>query len=232
MKKWTRTVERAAHMIAQDHDTDREIATACKISERTLARWKRDTEFVARVEQIVTEYADRALRHGLARRDRRLRELGDIHQKLQQIATERSQDPDLQKAPGGTTGLLVRRVSSVGSGENFRVFPEYELDAALVREMRGVLDQVAEESGQKITKLESKFEGVVSAQVQRLESPFPFDLNILTDIELAVITEAWSRALATAKAMANNEPLPPPPQEPVYGGAAGYKLVKVPVFLP
>ncbi len=120
MKKWTRTVERAAHMIAQDHDTDREIATACKISERTLARWKRDTEFVARVEQIVTEYADRALRHGLARRDRRLRELGDIHQKLQQIATERSQDPDLQKLLGEQRdfwfaefpALVVARISA------------------------------------------------------------------------------------------------------------------------
>jgi hypothetical protein len=223
MKRWTRTTEKAAHMVAQDHDSDREIAAACKISERTLARWKTDQEFIARVEQVVGEYAERALRHGLARRDKRLRELTAMYDKLQQIAVERSNDPDFQKAPGGATGFLVRKVSSVGSGDNFRVFPEYELDVALVRETRGILDQVAEESGQKVTRLEGKLDGAITGLAPKVV--FPFDPDILTDIELDVLTEACSRAAAGQ--------LAPPTQEPVYDRSGmPYKLVKSQVALP
>lgn len=193
MKRWTRTTEKAAHLVAQDREPDRQIAVVCKISERTLARWKGDSDFTARVEKIVSEYAERALRHGLARRDRRLRELTDVYDKLQQIVADRAKDPAMENIAGGSTGLLVRRVSSIGSGENFKPFAEYELDAALVRELRATLDQVAQECGQKIARAE-----LTGAEGKPLMPPvtykLPFDPDTLSDEELEVVTRIYERA--------------------------------------
>jgi hypothetical protein len=205
MKRWTRTTEKAAHMVAQDREPDREIAVACKVSERTLARWKTDKEFVARVEQIVSEYAERALRHGLARRDRRLGELTNMYQKLQQVAHERSIDPSIQQVPGGPTGFLVRRVASIGSGENFRAFSEYELDAALVRELRAILDQVSQECGQKIARTEltgADGKPLVPQVIYKL----PFDPDTLSDEELDVMTRVYERAASRESVAKSGSP--------------------------
>lgn len=123
-KKW----EKAAQLIAQDHLSDEKIAVEVGISRRTLARWKVDRKFVARVEQITTAYADSVLRHGLARKTRRLAVLNDLHEKMLQVITERASDPELAEVPGGKTGLVTKTLKGIGKGHDFQVVEVYQVD--------------------------------------------------------------------------------------------------------
>jgi hypothetical protein len=74
--------------------------------------------------------------------------LGDRWNRLRQVIAARAADPDHAKAPGGDTGLLVRKLKQIGSGESARTVEEYEVDAALLREAREHEKQAAQELGQ------------------------------------------------------------------------------------
>src|ERR1700690_3870045 len=96
-KRW----EGAAQMLAEDRHSDLEIAQLCGIHLRTLGKWKVRPEFAARVKELSGIYADRALRFGLARKERRLTVLSDMHEKLVRIVEERAIDPEMASVPGG-----------------------------------------------------------------------------------------------------------------------------------
>lgn len=82
----------------------------------------------------------------IAARERRVQALYDWWERLRQLATERGADmPDV---PGGKTGLLVRRIKSIGSGPSAREVEEYELDGVLLKEYREFMKQAAQELGQ------------------------------------------------------------------------------------
>jgi hypothetical protein len=54
----------------------------------------------------------------------------------------------MQEAAGGTTGLLVRTVKSVGKGNDAELIDLYEVDTGLLREIREFSKQAAQELGQ------------------------------------------------------------------------------------
>lgn len=56
--------------------------------------------------------------------------------------------------PGGHTGLMTQTFKSLGSGANHKIVPEFEFDAALMREMRELEKQSAIECGQWAEKRE------------------------------------------------------------------------------
>lgn len=143
----------AARLLAEDELTDREVAARAGVSERQLYRWKREPAFAARVRALVAELGELSTRRAIGRRARRLRALDERWQALQRVAAERGADPGMAGVPGGATGLLVRTVRGVGSGPNFRVVEEYEVDAALLRELRDHERQAAQELGQWVEKL-------------------------------------------------------------------------------
>ena len=53
--------------------------------------------------------------------------LEDLHNKLLDVIDARAADPDIQKLPGGSTGLVVRTLKSVRKGDGF------EFEAAKAR---------------------------------------------------------------------------------------------------
>jgi hypothetical protein len=55
---------------------------------------------------------------------------------MHQVIAERAADPEMQAVPGGKTGLLVRSTKGLGSGDNFTTVEEYEVDTALLKELR------------------------------------------------------------------------------------------------
>jgi transcriptional regulator with XRE-family HTH domain len=59
-------VVKAARMVAEDSQTDEQIAAKVGISRRQLARWKRNAEFAAHVQEIVHEFAAAILSRSLA----------------------------------------------------------------------------------------------------------------------------------------------------------------------
>lgn len=145
---WREPQVEAAQLLAEDDLTDEEIAAKVGISRRQLTNWKQHPDFRKRIEEITARMGDAALRHGIARRNRRLRALDDRWRRMQQVIDERAVDPEMRAVPGGRTGLLVHNVKSVGKGDDFQVIDLYEVDVALLRELREHEKQAAQELGQ------------------------------------------------------------------------------------
>lgn len=154
VKLGSKQLEEAAHLVAEDRLPDKEIAARVGITERQLNRWKLEPVFSARVQEIVTEFAKRVTTRGIARKARRIEVLNDLHEKVLTVIDERAKDPALQSVPGGTTGLVTKTLKSIGSGDSQQVVEEHALDTGLIREIRGIQDQVAKEVGQRVERHE------------------------------------------------------------------------------
>lgn len=151
---WTGVRQRAASLLADDELTDNEIAAQCGVTRQTLARWKLVPVFAARVAELSREMGDAASRYAVSRRVRRLRGYDERRDKLLAVVEERGADPSMQGIPGGQTGLLVRTVKSIGGGDNAQVVEEYTVDTGLLKELRELEKQAAQEAGQWIDKRE------------------------------------------------------------------------------
>ncbi len=143
--------EKAAQLIAEDCLSDEKIAAEVGIGQRTLARWKATRPFMARVEAIAAAFTD----HALARKERRISVLNDLHEKMLQVIAERAQSPDLAAVPGGKTGLVTKMLKGIGKGHDFQVVEVYELDTGTVKEIRAIQEQVAGELGQRVERRET-----------------------------------------------------------------------------
>jgi hypothetical protein len=151
----TKTREMAAQLVADDRLTDREIAEQCGIDKATLERWKLQPTFRARVQAIVEAYAKRALKHGIAQRERRVGVLNDLHNKMLQVIDERAKSKDMVAVPGGKTGIVTKTLKGIGKGEDFQAIEEYRVDTGTIAEIRDLQKQAAEELGQWIRRTES-----------------------------------------------------------------------------
>jgi hypothetical protein len=152
--EWTVTRERAAASLADGELTDQEVADEIGVNRWTVWSWRRHPDFAARVRAITERAAEELERHAIARKARRMRAYDRRWRALQEIIAERAADPAMQSVPGGRTGLLVRTVRVVGSGDAARQVEEYRLDAAILKELRELERQAAEEAGQWTTRSE------------------------------------------------------------------------------
>lgn len=82
---------------------------------------------------------------------------------MKQVIDERAIDPEMMKAAGGSTGLLVRKLKQIGSGENAELVEEFEVDTGLLKEMREHEKQAAQELGQWVERQ------TMDANVRRLD---------------------------------------------------------------
>ncbi len=94
------------------------------------------------------------MRRAISRRTRRVKALDDRWQAMQKVIAERAADASHQHAPGGSTGLLTRTLKIIGSGDAAQLVEEFELDAALLKELREHEKQAAQEVGQWTEKQE------------------------------------------------------------------------------
>lgn len=69
-KATTQNLERAAQLVASDYLIDERISAEVGISRRTLARWKHDATFQARVAAIREAYRAQLRAEGLAKIER------------------------------------------------------------------------------------------------------------------------------------------------------------------
>ena len=151
---WTIARAKAVALLADGELTDREVAAQVGVNRPTLWRWRQHPDFAARVRQITERAAEELERYAIARKVRRMRSYDERWRELQRVIAERAAGPAMQSVPGGKTGLLVRRVKSIGAGVNVREVEEYELDTGLLKELRGLEKQAAVEAGQWATKHE------------------------------------------------------------------------------
>jgi hypothetical protein len=151
--EWDARRERAALLLAEGELTDVEVAAEVEVTDRTLRNWKAVPAFAARVKQLVAELGAVAQRKAIGRRARRLAALDDRWQRMKAVIAARADE--MKDLPGGgSSGLLVKTVKSIGSGDNAREVEEYAVDAALLREMRELEKQAAQETGQWAEKVE------------------------------------------------------------------------------
>jgi hypothetical protein len=156
--EWTPQKEEAALLLAEDDLTDQEIADQLGCHRQTLALWKRHAAFTDRIKVIRKKIGDRLERYAIARKPRRVKALQERIDKMQRVIDQRSEEyqtnPELINVPGGDTGLLVRKITSIGAGVNFQRVDEHPVDTALLKEMREVEKQAAVECGQLLGQTE------------------------------------------------------------------------------
>ena len=159
---WTRQREQAALAIAEDSETDDVIAAGLGVTRRTLARWKGEPAFQARVAEHQAGWQQELRDLGLADRRNRLGHLNDLAGRLGNLIEERANDPALANVPGGKTGLIVAepvvvRVFEVdGEQDDGPLTPakqrvvlyRYTVDIATLRELANLAKQAAQDVGQ------------------------------------------------------------------------------------
>lgn len=95
------------------------------------------------------EFDREALSEGLARRAVRIRQLEELFDRHVTLIRARGAELAKDNVAGGSTGLLVRDYK--GKDADRAV---YKYDAALVREMRGLFDDIARELGERKTNVD------------------------------------------------------------------------------
>jgi hypothetical protein len=101
----------------------------------------------ARVAELKEEFSRSIVAATIAEKSVRIAILDDFRHRMQRLFEARA--VDMADVPGGDTGLIVRQIKSIGFGKQAKVIEEYAFDAALVREARATLEQVAEETDTK-----------------------------------------------------------------------------------
>jgi hypothetical protein len=142
----------AVQLIAADEITDAEIAERVGVNPATLWRWKKRDDFRDALKAYITECEESFVNVGIGQKNRRLAMLGDQFLRMRTVMLERAADPKMADIPGGKTGLLCRTVKGVGRGDDFELIDLYEVDTALLKEMRETMKQAAQESGQWVEK--------------------------------------------------------------------------------
>lgn len=144
---------RCAAMLADDSLTDEQIAKEIGIDRSTVARWKKQPVFAAKVNEIIDELEKAIIRDGIAQRRVRLSALNQRQKLMMRVIEERAKDSSMKLVPGGTTGLLVRDVKGVGSKDDFKMVEVFSVDTGLLRELREHEKQAAQEIGQWVEKI-------------------------------------------------------------------------------
>ena len=160
---WDESRRESAQLLADGKLTDQEIADRAGVARTTLWRWRKHPEFAAEVEGHLEAFRSEVRRRGIADRERRIKALNDRWNRLQRVMEERADDPSMANVAGGRTGLLVHNVKSVGFGETAQIVDLYEIDAALLKELREHEKQAAQELGQWVEQ--SKVEQTTKAYV-------------------------------------------------------------------
>lgn len=151
--RWTTPREQAAQRVAEDRLTDDAIAVEVGVARRTLAAWKSVPEFQERVRDLVADYREAVRARGIAVVENRLGALQQRWELLEQVRRERAAEMG-DEAPGGGTGLLVRKFKTLGSGAAAETVREYAVDTGMLREIRELEEQAARELQQRTSKTE------------------------------------------------------------------------------
>jgi len=150
---------RVARLYAEGWLNKRQICKRSKINRTTLFNWLKLDEFNAQVKTFRDDYVKRVRTEGIASLENRIRLYNQMENRLRRVIDERAKDPTMKSVPGGKTGVLVRRMKSIGSGENQTMVEEYEVDTATLKELREMAMQASKELGQINRAAENEADG-------------------------------------------------------------------------
>jgi AcrR family transcriptional regulator len=144
----------AAAMFGEGKYTINEIAQVVGISRRQIQHWKSKETFAVMVRNAGEAYAKRFLTEGLARKERRLAVLNDMHERVLTSVFERGESKGMKNIPGGHTGMVTKTLKGIGKGDDFQVVEVYSIDTPVISSLIEIHDAVREELGQNVRKHE------------------------------------------------------------------------------
>lgn len=144
-----RSLEKLAEQYRERWQTDGK-ARVPTVHVARLEVWSATFGWQARLSQVAEEERQAIVAQGIAARQNRIDAYGDRWERMRQVIAERAGDRELADTPGGKTGLLVRTFKAVGGA----IAEEFAVDTGLLREMRELEKQAAEDLGQWADKHE------------------------------------------------------------------------------
>lgn len=167
--------DRAAILLAEDALSDEVIAEQVGIGRTTLSRWKLDPDFTALVGDYRGRIIAQSLKLPIAKKHERIKVLDTLHTKALEAIEHRvymaQQDESPTShamrvfgdhmAPEAVTGLFVAKQSISATG---RVVTDWMFDSALVKEIRELQKQAAQELSQWTEQAEIKHSGGISRE--------------------------------------------------------------------
>lgn len=144
---------RAVAFVVADDLSDEKIAVEVGVHRQTIQRWKKLELFKAACAKTIEESEKTILSVPIAQRRRRVDALQDRWKRMKKVIDARASDESIAAIPGGDTGLLTRQYRGIGHGESFEMVEEFSVDTGLLREMRELEKQAAQEVGQWVDKL-------------------------------------------------------------------------------
>ncbi|MFH0900540.1 MAG: hypothetical protein V2A73_07915 [Pseudomonadota bacterium] len=121
---------------------------------RSLKSWSAAFGWQARLADVAGEERQAIVAQGIAARQNRVDAYGDRWARMRQVIAERGADSEMAEVPGGKTGLLVRTFRTIGGRSDPQTVEEFAVDTGLLKELREIEKQAAEDMGQWTEKLE------------------------------------------------------------------------------
>lgn len=147
----TQIRDQAVILLAEGRLNYGEIAEKIGVDVSNLYRWRKNSQFAARVDAHRALLNEIALQRAITGKEYRIGGLADRHNKLLRVIESRAAAAEMKDIPGGDTGLLVRQiVASAGEVCGY----EYAVDTGTLKELRAIEEQVAKELGQIVTRSE------------------------------------------------------------------------------
>jgi hypothetical protein len=137
----------AADLLAEASLTIDQVAEQAGVTRWTLWAWRQRPEFCRLVAERTEYHQTEVLSYGIAVRHVRIRTYNQIWDRLHRIIEERAASAPVD-VPGARTGLLTRRLRSIGEGARAQLVEDWQFDAAVLRELRALGELAAKELGQ------------------------------------------------------------------------------------
>jgi hypothetical protein len=124
-----------------------------KSSATAASRLSSNVNIIKRIAQLQKPIVESLVHSQVTDRNERIAALQRRYDALSSLIEARAADPEIQKVPGGKTGLVVitgyqRITEEPGGKQTTRRIAICETDVATLRELRATLRQAAEECGQ------------------------------------------------------------------------------------
>lgn len=172
---------KAVPLVALDEQSDEAIASELGITTRTLRNWKRQPAFEERVQLLRDEFAAVVRREAILTVEGRVAEYASRHERMRSVIDRRAAAGG--SAPGAETGLLVQSFKAIGSGESAYAQAEWSVDTGLLREMRELEKQAAQDLGQWAERKEHSGPNGGPIPIQSIEVV----LDEVTDVTVEIV---------------------------------------------
>jgi hypothetical protein len=88
------------------------------------------------------------------------------------------------------TGVVIRKLRSIGAGKNAKIVPEYEINTGLIEAFNSIEKRAAIETGQEVDRSDINLRGGLAAQAEMLRRAFTLEELEAMDAKLEAAKKA------------------------------------------